>query len=684
MTNLQQTLAPIFQSPVQLQSLIDNVPGAIFQFRLEPNGERSFPYISEGVKELYGFEPQQVQQNPELLFKFIHPEDLLKLEQSVAESAQTLQRWQCEWRTILPSGQQKWLKGTSQPEQQSDGAIVWSGYITDITQRKLAESALIDSEAQFRRLVEHASDLIWSSKLDSTLTYISPVFETVWGYSVSKWLGQSFCPLVHPDDLPNLMIFINQVIETGKSAAGMEFRHSTKSGEWHWVMSNVWPVKDNDGNVTGLQGILRDITERKQVEARLQQQQSQIKSILDNIPHIAWLKDDESRYTAVNETLLEAVGISSEQIIGHTDEHFQPVELAQSYRQDDLEVMQSRQCKKIEEKIINSTGKSRWIETYKTPIYDDNNQVVGTAGIAQDITERKNLELKLTKQTKTLKKALKQLKTTQAQMIQTEKMSSLGKMVGGIAHEINNPVNFISANLFHAEEYIKDLLDLIYLYQEHYPEPPKEIQSFIEDIDLDYLQGDFKQLVNSMRVGSKRIQDVILSLRNFSRLDEAELKEVDLHQGIENTLLILNSRLQQSQNNPIEIVKEYNELPSVCCYPGQLNQVFLNLLENAIDALTLKSEEKQIQIKTSLIDSNWVAIHICDNGVGIPDKIQDQIFDPFFTTKPVGQGTGIGLSSSYHIITEVHDGKIECNSTVGEGTELIIKIPIKCSLCNDL
>lgn len=683
-TNLQSALAELFQSPVQLKDLIDNVPGAIYQFRQEPNGQQSISYISKGVKEIYGLEPKQLMENAELLYSLLHPEDVSQVQQAITESIETLQQWQCEWRIILASGQQKWVKGISQPKKQSDGAIIWNGCITDITERKQAEAALIKSEAQFRRLVENANDLIWSSELDSTLTYLSPAFEKMFGYPVAKWVGQSFCPLVHPNDLSQLMRLINQVIETGESIAGIEFRHLTKSGEWHWVMSNLWPVKDDDGNVIGLQGILRDITERKQAEAKLKQQQSQIKSILDNIPHIAWLKDEKSYFTAVNEPFAKACGVAFEDIIGQTDYTLWPLELAEAYRQDDLKVMQSCQRQQIEEKMLDSTGDTRWIETYKTPIFDNNNQVIGTAGIAQDITERKNLEIKLTKQTRVLKKALKQLKQTQAKMIQTEKMSSLGKMVGGIAHEVNNPVNFISANIVHAEDYIQELFDLISLYQEHCSEPSEEIQDFIEEIELDYLKEDFQQLLESMRVGSKRIQNIVLSLRNFSRLDEAELKEVDLHEGIENALLILNNRLQQGEKPQIEIVKEYDNLPKVYCYPGKLNQVFLSILENAIDALATKPDGKQIQIKTSLTNSDWVTIYITDNGEGIPDKIQAKIFDPFFTTKPIGQGTGIGLSSSYHIITEVHEGKIECHSTVGEGSEFIIQIPTKLYLSHDL
>ncbi|NEQ21535.1 MAG: PAS domain S-box protein [Microcoleus sp. SIO2G3] len=282
-----------------------------------------------------------------------------------------------------------------------------------------------------------------------------------------------------------------------------------------------------------------------------------------------------------------------------------------------------------------------------------------------------------------LKLALDELKRTQAQLIQTEKMSSLGRMVAGIAHEINNPVSFIYGNLTPARHYFQDLLNLVELYQQTYPQPTPEIQQLASDIDVDFLMEDWQKLIDSMQVGTERIREIVLSLRNFSRLDEKELKAVDIHQGINNTLLILQHRLKAAGSRPeTEVIKNYGQLPLVTCYASQLNQVFMNLLANAIDALETQPSPRKISISTS-VDSgndqqttNCVVIRIADNGSGMSEAVKEKIFDPFFTTKPVGSGTGLGLSISYQIIVEKHKGKISCVSTPGEGTEFIVEIPL--------
>jgi signal transduction histidine kinase len=280
-------------------------------------------------------------------------------------------------------------------------------------------------------------------------------------------------------------------------------------------------------------------------------------------------------------------------------------------------------------------------------------------------------------QATTLQHTLEKLQSTQTQLIQTEKMSSLGQLVAGIAHEINNPVNFIQGNLNYAQTYTDDLLRLISEYHRAHPEGHPAIQAMLAAIDFDFLQSDFPQVIRSMKMGVNRIQEIVLSLRNFSRLDESEFKCVDLHDGLASTLLILQHRFKVTHEHPeIKLIKQYGELPCVECAAGLVNQVFMNLISNAIDAMESAGvAQPEIQIITA-IDTAGVEIRIIDNGTGIPADIQSRLFDPFFTTKPVGKGTGLGLSISYQIITEKHHGKLECHSTPGIGTEFRVWLPL--------
>ena len=288
-----------------------------------------------------------------------------------------------------------------------------------------------------------------------------------------------------------------------------------------------------------------------------------------------------------------------------------------------------------------------------------------------------------------LEKSLHQLQQAQSLLIQSEKMSALGQMVAGIAHEINNPVNFICGNLNYVRDYAEDMLKVLNLYQQHYPEPAPEIASTAEAVELEFIKEDLIKMLSSMELGGDRIREIILSLRYFSRQEGREMQPIDIHEGIDSTLMILQNRLKFKANRPaIEVIKEYDpDLKDIECCGGEINQVFMNILANAIDAIEESSSEKafeeiqsmphQIRICTKVSNANTAIIKIYDSGLGISEELCDRIFDPFFTTKPIGKGTGIGLSISWHIVTEKHGGSLRCCSTLGQGTEFAIELPIR-------
>jgi two-component system, NtrC family, sensor kinase len=325
------------------------------------------------------------------------------------------------------------------------------------------------------------------------------------------------------------------------------------------------------------------------------------------------------------------------------------------------------------------------------------------------LAQHQQTEAELQRQNQDLREQLRQIQASQTQIIQTEKMASLGQLVAGIAHEINNPINFIHGNLNPAKHYIADLLGLLHLYQKSFPPTPL-IQQQIETIDLEFLEADLPKLLNSITVGSNRIREIVRSLRSFARLDEAELKPADIHEGLDSTLFILKSRFKSKLHQDVKIIKNYAELPLVECYPGQLNQVFLNIIDNAIAALEEKfhrtaspaskaglnagpnsgsdpdaelksSQIPTLSITTALVETvsdSYIQIAILDNGIGMSTDVKQRIFDPFFTTKPIGKGTGLGLSISYQTIVDRHRGSLHCCSTPNQGTEMLIQIPLRC------
>ncbi|MGB5961914.1 MAG: ATP-binding protein [Coleofasciculaceae cyanobacterium] len=491
-------------------------------------------------------------------------------------------------------------------------------------------------------------------------------------------------------------------------------------------------------DIAQLEGNLLD------AQVKVNQRSQTFKCIQLMYQEIASAKEVGHIYSITVKYLFEKVGFDKAIIFRKENDAFLPVascgytdsqslqaankDFLNQIAQQNQGILINSQTKKLHPEILETTFQTNYFIAVPFAIQDEKNHILFVGNQTEDTLRRPrltdadleilqtlsnqiaivigNVELhtqtqevaRIAKaQAQSLKDALRKLQQTQAQLIQTEKMSSLGQLVAGIAHEINNPVTFISGNLTHISSYAEDLLNLLNLYQEEYPNTSETIQEEIEAIELDFLKEDLPKVLNSMEIGADRISQIVSSLRDFSRTEQADMKPFNIHEGIDNTLLILQHRLKpQGSYGGIEIVKNYGDLPLVKCYASQLNQVFMNILSNGIDALEKHKENRVIKISTEIRENSElqqasknhdhnlanqgaksVIIRIQDNGLGMSESVINHLFDPFFTTKPVGKGTGLGLSISYQIIVEKHGGILKCNSVPGQGAEFWIEIPLK-------
>lgn len=502
--------------------------------------------------------------------------------------------------------------------------------------------------------------------------------------------GEHSCPL--------------QIVQQTKKPAVLEHTHFRANGEPMMVEVHGYPILDEAGNVVQMIEYSLDITARKQAEEELRKLSQAVEQSANGII----ITNLHGKIEYVNRQFAQMTGYTFEEVKGQTPRILNSGKQSKAYYQELWQTIKSGREWRGEFHNRRKDGSLYWAQATLSPIFDVAGNMTHFIGIQENITARKEAEsalmdseAKLRRQTQELAKALEELRYAQSQLIQTEKMSSLGQLVAGIAHEINNPVTFIYGNLDHIQTYVEDLIQLIQLYQAYLPESAPEITERIEDIDLEFMISDIPHLIASMKQGAHRIKAIVSSLRTFSHMDQVGIKAVDIHQGIDSTLILLQPRLNATANRPeIKVDKHYGKLPLVQCYADQMNQVFMNIINNAIDAIDQRDSQQRsalpnrtrswpdfeqkasrIQIITELItdmggNCQSVKIRIIDNGSGIPASVKDRVFDPFFTTKDVGQGTGLGLSISYKIITEQHKGKIECFSTVGQGTEFAITLPI--------
>ena len=572
----------------------------------------------------------------------------------------------------------------------------------DITERHKSEAALRRSEARFRSLVANIPGVVYRWQCDFLPTFISDTVYLLAGYPAADFIsppdrgGRTFASVIYSEDLAQVEATIRKGIEN-KQSYSLEYRLLAADGTIKWVWDKGSPVFDEDGNVCCLDGVIFDISDRYYSQVALQQKTSELEAVFRTLPDLYFRLNADGvilDYLSGNSSDLH---LDTEDFLGKRMLDVLPGNVASQFEQAIVQTIENTTSVTLEYSIQISEEEQKY-EARFLPF--NATQIII---ISRNITLRKQAESKLKDKNYELKQALKQLGRTQSQLIQAEKMSGLGQLVAGIAHEINNPISFIYGNVTYAREYAENLLKLCCLYQEHYPEPVAAIADLAEEIEIEFMKEDFPHLLNSIQIGADRIRQIVLSLRNFSRLEESDIKRVDIHEGIDSALLILQHRLKENGRiRNIEIVKEYGKLPPVQCYVGQLNQVFMNILNNAIDALAdvrnrklelagASETERQdspglpvscnashwILIRTEVLENNRIAIAISDNGLGMEESVKSRIFDPFFTTKPVGKGTGLGLSISYQIVVERHTGTLRCISKPGAGTEFTIEIPIR-------
>lgn len=687
-----KTSAALQKSENQFASLVNNIPGVLYQFCLHTDGGYSVPYISTGCESIYELSADDVLATPEQLIALIHPDDRLSLELSMRQSAESLTPWRSEHRITTPNGSEKWVEMNANPQPTAAGNILWSGIVTDITARKRADQQQQTDHTFLTNLVNGLSSPLFAKNANHQLILANNAFCEFVGRSHADIIGKTDHDFMPKPDADGIWAYDEHILLSGQSKTTENY-FTTNQAQKKFISTHKTRFYGID-NQPYLLGTIRDLTEQVIAQKALKENETQLKKLAANVPGMLYQfrlsADLKPSFTFVSSNSKSLFNFSPAQIKADANVLIALVhpEDREAFDHSIGVSAQTLQDWQWQGRFSLPNSQTVWMQGASRPERLPDNSIVWD-GLLMDITRDKQAEadlqaseMRLREQTQQLKATLTKLKQTQVKLIQSEKMSSLGQLVAGIAHEINNPVNFIHGNLNHVKSYSQDMLQLIRLYQAHYPTPNSVIQELIDNLELDYVINDLPKLLNSLQEGTCRIQKIVLSLRNFSRLDESGLKRTDLHEGLENSLMLLGSRLKETVARPeIEIVKAYECVPNVDCFASQLNQVFMNILTNAIDAIDQDAanrdsrETAQIILQTFQKD-NRVVVQITNTGSPIPSEVSQQMFDPFFTTKPVGKGTGMGLSISYQTVVGLHKGTLEYKQTAEQKNTFTIEIPI--------
>jgi PAS domain S-box-containing protein len=565
-------------------------------------------------------------------------------------------------------------------------------------EEQLAANESAQQAQSLSAAIETATDGIATLNAIEQITYVNPAYAKLYGYAEPAALfGRSWLFLYPPEEQQRLQQAILPLCDRQGHWRGEAIGQRLDGSQFLQALSLT---RLSNG---GLICVTQDITEARQAEAALRLQEAQYRELVQAANCVILRWDTQGHIKFLNDYGQRFFGYRLEEILDRSV--IGTIVPATETARRDLQALIADICQQPERYALHETenicrdGRRVWVTWANQPIISATGELSEILSVGTDATERKQAEesrrwseLQLRQQTYTLQQTLRELKQMQAQLVHSEKMLSLGQLVAGVAHEINNPVNFIHGNIQPASQYIQDLLELLELYQDQFPQATPEILTKIEEIDLEFLRIDLPKLITSMRVGTDRIREIVQSLRNFSRLDESKSKIVNIHEGLESTLLILRNRLKSTivrdasgrehLRAAITVIKNFDHLPLVECYAGQLNQVFMNILSNAIDALDEAAGRGMaappwIQIQTALIAADRISIQITDNGPGMPESVRQRLFEPFFTTKSAGKGTGLGMSISYRIITEAHGGRLACVSAPRQGAQFLIELPIR-------